>query len=99
MEPSALPASREPGVLYLKLDDVVADPVLHHFAGCLRALRPSIVWCGEHYGYGTTMAALVSIVANAAIEHDVAPLIADALRQNAAMLDERAPDSIPVVRA
>ena len=69
--------------LYLDLDDVIDDPVLRRMADCVRQLRPAI----DRAVAGATLAALIAIAANEAIDVGAGELIAEAFRHNAEMLE------------
>ena len=74
-------------VLFLNLEGYIGDPALRAMADCIRELRPVLDDCTGQHGYGTTMASLITLVANYAIAGHETTLIADAFRQNAEMLD------------
>jgi hypothetical protein len=73
--------------LNLDLEGVIDDPVLRRMADCVRELRPTVDRNIARHGHGTTLAALVAIVANGAIDAGSGRLIADAFRHNAEMLE------------
>jgi hypothetical protein len=73
--------------LYLDLDNVIDDPVLRRMADCVRQLRPAIDRAVVRHGHGATLAALIAIAANEAIDVGTGKLIAEAFRHNAEMLE------------
>ena len=73
--------------LYLNLEGVIDDPVLRRMADCVRELEPAIDRNIARHGLGTTLVALVAIVANEAIDAGSGRLIAEAFRHNAEMLE------------
>jgi hypothetical protein len=73
--------------LYLDLDNVIDDPVLRRMADCVRQLRPAIDRAVVRHGHGATLAALIAIAANEAIDVGSGKLIAEAFRHNAEMLE------------
>jgi hypothetical protein len=75
------------GTLYLDLDGVIDDPALRRLAECVRQLRPAIDRAVVRHGHGTTLAALIAVVANDAIDMGGGSLIAEAFRHNAEMLE------------
>jgi hypothetical protein len=75
--------------LYLDLEGVIDDPVLRRIADCVRELGPTIDQNIARHGLGTTLVALVAIVANEAIDAGSGRLIAEAFRHNAEMLELR----------
>lgn len=85
------------GVVCVHIDEKIANPGLRRMAACVRDLRPLAEAYGRQHGQGITMAALITIVANQAIACGDTKLIADALRQNADMLDPKM-DAEPVER-
>jgi hypothetical protein len=73
--------------LYLDLDNVIDDPVLRRIADCVRQLTPAIDRAVVRHGHGATVAALIAIAANEAIDVGAGKLIAEAFRHNAEMLE------------
>jgi len=73
--------------LYLDLDSVIDDPVLRRMADCVRQLRPAIDRAVVPHGHGATLAALIAIAANEAIDVGSGRLTAEAFRHNAEMLE------------
>lgn len=73
--------------VYLDLESVIDDPALRRMAHCVRRLRPAIDRAVVRHGHGTTLAALVAITANEAIDTGSGGLVAEAFRHNAEMLD------------
>lgn len=73
--------------LYLDLESVADDPVLRRMGDCLRQLRPAIARAVVRHGHGTTLAALVAITANEAIDTGSGGLVAEAFGDSAEMLD------------
>jgi hypothetical protein len=73
--------------LYLDLDSVLDDPVLRRMADCVRQLRPAVDRAVIRHGHGATLAALIAIAANEAIDVGAGKLIAEAFRHNAEMLE------------
>jgi hypothetical protein len=73
--------------LYLDLDGVIDDPMLRRMADCVRQLTPAIDRAVVRHGHGATLAALIAIAANAAIDVGTGKLIAEAFRHNAEMLE------------
>ena len=72
---------------YLDLESVIDDPALRRMADCVRRLRPAIDRAVVRHGHGPTLAALVAITANEAIDTGSGGLVAKAFRHNAEMLD------------
>jgi hypothetical protein len=73
--------------LYVGLDSVLDDSVLRRMADCVRQLRPAIDRAVARHGHGATLAALIAIAANEAIDVGTGKLIAEAIRHNAEMLE------------
>jgi hypothetical protein len=73
--------------LYLDLGNVIDDPVLRRIAECVRQLTPAIDRAVVRHGHGATVAALIAIAANEAIDVGAGKLIAEAFRHNAEMLE------------
>jgi hypothetical protein len=73
--------------LYLDLEGAIDDPALRRLADCVRQLRPAIDRAVVRHGHGTTLAALIAVVANEAINMGSGRLIAEAFRHNAEMLE------------
>lgn len=73
--------------LYLDLDSVIDDPMLRRMADCVRQLAPAIDRAVDRHGHGATLAALIAIAANEAIDVGTGKLIAEAFRHNAEMLE------------
>jgi hypothetical protein len=73
--------------LYLDLESLIDDPVLRRLADCVRRLRPAVDRAVVRHGHGTTLAALIVIVANEAIDAGSGRLIAEAFRHNAERLE------------
>jgi len=73
--------------LYLDLESGVDDPMLRRMADCVWQLRPAIARAVVRHGHGTTLAALVAITANEAIDTGSGGLVAEAFRDNAETLD------------
>ena len=73
--------------LHLDLESMIDDPVLRRMADCVRQLRPAIDRAVVRHGHGATLAALVAIAANEAIDVGTGKLIAEAFRHNAEMLE------------
>jgi hypothetical protein len=65
---------------------VLDDPVLRRMADCVRQLRPATDQAVARHGHGATLAALIAIAANEAIDVGAGKLIAEAFRHNAEML-------------
>jgi len=78
--------------LYLDLGGEIEDPALRRMLECVRELGPAVDRAIARHGHGTALVALIAIVANEAIDAGHGGLIADALRQNAEMLDAHATD-------
>ena len=76
--------------LYLDLDNVIDDPVLRRMADCVRQLRPAIDRAVVRHGHGATLAALIAIAVNEAIDVGTGKLIAETFRHNAEMLEVHA---------
>ncbi len=77
-------------ILYLDLGDEINDPVLRDTAACIQEITPAIDQLSQRYGAGSTMAALIEIAVNLAIDCGDPATIATALRRNAEMLDVEA---------
>jgi hypothetical protein len=75
--------------LDLDLEGVVDDPVLRRMVDCVRELQPAIDRVVVRNGHGATLAALIAIAANEAIDVGAGKLIAEAFRHNAEMLEVR----------
>ncbi|MDF1586138.1 hypothetical protein [Marinimicrococcus flavescens] len=75
---------------YLDVEGTIDDPALQCFAGCVRELAPVIAQSAVRHGHGATLAALVAIAANRAIDVGAGVLIAEAFRHSAEMLDAHA---------
>jgi hypothetical protein len=73
--------------LYLDLEGAIDDPVLRRMADCVRQLTPAIDRAVVRHGHGATVAALIAIAANEAIDVGAGKLIAEAFRHNAEMLE------------
>lgn len=78
------------GVVYLDLEGTIDNLALRRMADCIRDIRPRIEDAAERHGNGTTLVALIAVVANMAIARGDAALIAGAFRQNAEMLESEA---------
>jgi hypothetical protein len=66
---------------------VIDDPVLGRMADCARQLTPAFERAVVRHGHGATLAALIAITANEAIDVGAGKLIAEAFRHNAEMLE------------
>jgi hypothetical protein len=73
--------------LVTHLDNVIDGPVLRRIAECVRQLTPAIDRAVVRHGHGATVAALLAIAANEAIDVGAGKLIAKAFRHNAEMLE------------
>ena len=84
----ALPAlTIRDDVLLLRIDDPIEDPALRRVAGCIRGLTAFVECAAQRHGAGAVMASLIVVAANMALQHGAGRVVADALRQNAAMLE------------
>lgn len=76
-------------LLYLKPGEIPEDPVMRRMAACAQELRPFVDELAGRHGHGTTMAIMIAVVTNMALESENAADIAEALRQHAELIDAR----------
>lgn len=82
--------ARREARLHLAVDAMIAEPALQCLAGCMRELAPAISRSVARHGHGTTLAALITLAANRAIDGGTGGLVASAFRDGAAMLEAHA---------
>lgn len=82
--PPKLGAAR---VIRLDVARDISDPALQRMVGTVRGLRPPIERCAEEQGPGATIAALIIIAGNMAMDAGEEGLVAELFRDCADMLE------------